>query len=114
MTIDDIRPWGSFRVLYETPTKKVKILSVNPNGVLSKQSHKYRKEFWLILSGVAEIELNNVWVRLFPEETITIDIGEVHRVKNTSNTQLEILEIQTGSYLGEDDIKRYEDEYGRK
>jgi mannose-6-phosphate isomerase-like protein (cupin superfamily) len=111
---NNIRPWGFFKVVYEESDKKVKILSVNPNGILSKQSHKYRKEDWIVLSGVAEIEINNSWYRLLPDQKITINIGDVHRVKNTSLKQLNILEIQTGSYLGEDDITRYEDEYGRK
>lgn len=113
MTNREFRPWGWFDILHESPTRKIKILSVNPGGILSKQSHKQRNEFWYILSGQAEIEINGLNATMLPHHTIRIQIGDVHRVKNISNTQLEILELQTGTYFGEDDIIRYEDVYGR-
>ena len=108
------KPWGFFEVLLETEFSKVKILSINPNQMLSMQMHRYRSETWYIIQGKATVTLGDQIVDLFPGESISIDANEKHRVQNFGNEVVEILEIQTGSYFGEDDIIRFEDIYGRK
>ncbi len=108
------KPWGYFEVLLETEFSKVKILSINPNQMLSMQMHRYRSETWYIIQGKATVTLGDQIIDLFPGESISIDMNEKHRVQNFGNEVVEILEIQTGSYFGEDDIIRFDDIYGRK
>jgi mannose-1-phosphate guanylyltransferase len=107
------KPWGFFEVLLETEFSKVKILSINSNQMLSMQMHEHRTETWYITQGVATVTLNNQIFELHPGESIIIDRKEKHRVQNFGNEVLEIIEIQTGTYFGEDDIVRFEDMYGR-
>ena len=108
------KPWGYFEVLLETEFSKVKILSINPNQMLSMQMHRYRSETWYITQGKATVTLGDKIIDLFPGESISIDANEKHRVQNFGDEIVEIIEIQTGSYFGEDDIIRFEDIYGRK
>lgn len=108
------KPWGFFEVLLETEFSKVKILSINPNQMLSLQMHEHRSETWYITQGIATVTLDNQILELHPGESIVIDKKEKHRVQNFGNEVLEIVEIQTGTYFGEDDIVRFEDMYGRK
>tara|TARA_B100000212_G_scaffold45845_1_gene29585 strand:+ start:50 stop:1294 length:1245 start_codon:yes stop_codon:yes gene_type:complete len=108
------KPWGYFEVLLETEFSKVKILSINPNQMLSMQMHRYRSETWYITQGKATVTIGNKVVDLFPGESISIDANEKHRVQNFGNEVVEIIEVQSGSYFGEDDIIRFEDIYGRK
>ena len=108
------KPWGYFEVLLETEFSKVKILSINPNQMLSMQMHRYRSETWYIIQGKATVTLGDQKTELSPGESISIDVNEKHRVQNYGDEVIEILEIQTGSYFGEDDIIRFEDIYGRK
>ena len=108
------KPWGFFDVLLETEFSKVKILSINTNQMLSMQMHEHRTETWYITQGVATVTLDNKIFELHPGESIVIDKKEKHRVQNFGNEVLEIIEIQTGTYFGEDDIVRFEDMYGRK
>ena len=108
------KPWGFFEVFLETEFSKVKILSINPNQMLSMQMHKHRAETWYIIQGVATVTLDHKILELHPGESIVIDKQEKHRVQNFGNEVLEIIEIQTGTYFGEDDIVRFEDMYGRK
>ncbi len=108
------KPWGFFEVLLETEFSKVKILSINPNQMLSMQMHRHRSETWYITQGKATVTLGDRTVDLFPGESISIDVNEKHRVQNSGDEILEIIEVQTGSYFGEDDIIRFEDIYGRK
>lgn len=108
------KPWGFFEVLLETEFSKVKILSINPNQMLSMQMHKHRAETWYITQGVATVTLDHNILELHPGQSIVIDKQEKHRVQNFGNEVLEIIEIQTGTYFGEDDIVRFEDMYGRK
>lgn len=107
------RPWGSFEVLSSEASNKVKRLMVEPGKVLSLQSHKYRSENWIVVSGTATVTLAEKTFLLQQNETVFIPQGIKHRVLNATNEKLEILELQTGSYFGEDDIIRYSDEYGR-
>ena len=108
------KPWGYFEVLLETEFSKVKILSINVNEMLSLQMHEHRSETWYVTQGVATVTLDNRVVELHPGESIVIDKKEKHRVQNFGSEVLEIIEIQTGTYFGEDDIVRFEDMYGRK
>ncbi len=107
------KPWGYFEVLLETEFSKVKILSVNPNQMLSMQMHKYRSETWYVIQGKPTVIVGNKTIELVPGESISIDANEKHRVQNFGDEVVEIIEIQTGSYFGEDDIIRFEDIYGR-
>ncbi len=107
------KPWGYFEVLLENEFSKVKILSINPNQMLSMQMHRYRSETWYIIQGKATVTLGDQIIELFPGESISIDANEKHRVQNFGDEVVEILEIQSGSYFGEDDIIRFEDIYGR-
>ena len=108
------KPWGFFEVLLETEFSKVKILSINPNQMLSMQMHRYRSETWYIIQGKATVTIGDKVVDLYPGESISIDANEKHRVQNFGNEVVEIIEVQSGSYFGEDDIIRFEDIYGRK
>ena len=108
------KPWGFFEVLLETEKSKVKILSINPQQKLSMQMHEHRSETWYITQGVATVTKSDSVHELYPGESIVIDKKEKHRIENFHDEILEIIEIQTGSYFGEDDIVRFEDIYGRK
>jgi mannose-1-phosphate guanylyltransferase/mannose-6-phosphate isomerase len=107
------KPWGFFEVILETEYSKVKILSINPKQMLSMQMHEYRSETWYITQGIATVTLDDQILELHPGESIAIDKKEKHRVQNFGTDVLEIIEIQTGTYFGEDDIVRFEDMYGR-
>lgn len=107
------RPWGSYESLATGPRFQVKRITVNPGAQLSLQMHYHRAEHWVVVSGTAEIT-NGDDVRLYTENQSTyIPLGTVHRLKNPGSIPLVIIEIQSGAYLGEDDIVRFEDAYGR-
>ncbi len=108
------RPWGKFQVLLDTDYFKSKLIQVWPGQRLSLQSHTQRAEHWVIVKGQAEVTLNDEVYRLQPGEHIHIPLGVKHRMSNPGNEIVEFIEVQTGSYFGEDDITRYDDEYGRK
>ena len=108
------KPWGYFEVLLESENSKVKILSINPQEKLSMQMHQHRSETWYITQGIATVTKSDEVVELYPGESIIIQKKEKHRIENLHTEILEIIEIQTGSYFGEDDIVRFEDIYGRK
>ncbi len=107
------KPWGYFEVLFESEFSKVKILSVDPEQMLSMQMHEHRSETWYVTQGIATVTKGNITFDLHPGESVEIDQKERHRVKNSGIEVLEIIEIQTGTYFGEDDIVRFEDIYGR-
>lgn len=108
------KPWGYFEVLLETESSKVKILSISPHQKLSLQMHEHRSETWYITQGVATVTKENERISLYPGESIIINKNEKHRIENLESEVLELIEIQTGTYFGEDDIIRLEDMYGRK
>ena len=108
------KPWGFFQVLLETESSKVKILSISSHQKLSLQMHEHRSETWYITQGVATVTKGEKVIDLYPGESIIIDKNEKHRIENLKNEVLELIEIQTGTYFGEDDIIRLEDIYGRK
>lgn len=108
------RPWGIFTVLTEGPEFKVKQITVNPGQRLSYQYHHHRQEHWIVVAGDAIITLENQEHRLATGQSIDIPLSAKHRMANTGTTPLIIIEIQRGSYLGEDDIVRIDDDFGRK
>jgi len=108
------RPWGYYIKINEDQRWKVKIIHVNPGEELSLQMHNYRSEHWIVLRGTAEVVLENKKFVLKENESTYIPLGAVHRLSNPGNIALEIIEVQSGSYVGEDDIVRFEDNYGRK
>ena len=112
--VSEDRPWGSFETLHEEKFFKIKKITVSPQHKLSKQSHERRSETWTVLDGEAAVTLDDREILLSVDESIHIKQGSIHRLENKGSTNLIIIEIQTGTYFGEDDIKRYEDDYGRK
>ena len=108
-----LRPWGSYNSLVNENTWKVKLIEVKPKECLSLQMHKYRSEHWVVVQGIAEIEVDNKKFTLYPNQSTYIPVGSKHRLSNPGANILSIVEIQSGSYLGEDDIIRFEDKYGR-
>lgn len=108
------RPWGSYTVLQEDPEGfKLKRIEVAPGARLSLQSHKRRSEHWVVVSGTATVTNGNGVVTVHKNQSTYIPIGTKHRLENLGTEPLHIVEIQVGEYLGEDDIQRYEDNYGR-
>ncbi len=110
---DDHRPWGYYRVLADQKDHKIKKIIVYPHKRLSLQSHKRRSEHWHIVSGEAIVTLNGDSIHLKAGESVDIPAGAKHRVENPAAEELSFVEIQRGDYFGEDDIERYEDDYGR-
>lgn len=107
------RPWGKYEVLMEHPLHKVKKITVYPQAKLSLQSHVHRAEHWVVVHGVAEAVIGEKTVTLKENESTYIPKNTKHRLGNPGETNLEIIEVQTGDYLGEDDITRYDDLYKR-
>ena len=108
------RPWGSYTVLEEDPEGfKLKRIEVAPGARLSLQSHKHRSEHWVVVSGVATVTNGEEIIAVQKNQSTYIPIGTKHRLENRGSEPLHIVEIQVGDYLGEDDIQRYEDNYGR-
>lgn len=108
------RPWGSFTILENNENYKVKKLSIMPNKILSLQKHKFRSENWTVISGQASVINGDKNFILKKSESTYIPKETIHRLENKTSEILEIIEIQTGDYFGEDDIERFEDKYGRK
>lgn len=108
-----IRPWGKYEILAEGKNHKVKKITVMPKASLSLQSHKKRAEHWVVVKGTAKVVNGENLLTLHENESTYISIGAKHRLSNPGKTKLEIIEVQTGDYLKEDDIIRYEDVYNR-
>jgi len=109
----EVRPWGSFYVIDRGTGFKVKRIVVKPGGRLSLQSHRHRSEHWTIVSGEATATLKSAVHKLSRGQSLDICEGDIHRLENFGNGELEVIEVQFGNYLGEDDIQRYEDAYDR-
>lgn len=109
----EYRPWGYFEILKDTPNFKSKVIRVNPGAQLSYQSHAKREEHWTITEGQGEVVLNDKVIPVKAGTHIHIPLGAKHRMRNNSNAMLEFVEVQLGSYFGEDDIVRYQDDYAR-
>jgi len=108
------RPWGWYDSIDEGGRFKVKRIQVKPKASLSLQKHHHRAEHWIVVTGTAEITNGDKVLTLTENQSTYIPLGEVHRLANPGSIPLEIIEVQSGSYLGEDDIVRFEDTYGRK
>ena len=108
------RPWGSYDSIDNGERFQVKRLSVKPGGVLSLQMHHHRAEHWIVVQGTARITRNDETFLLSENESTYIPIGATHRIENPGKMPLHLIEVQSGSYLGEDDIVRFEDNYGRQ
>lgn len=107
------RPWGKFEILKDQEYFKSKIIRVDPGQKISYQSHAKRAEHWIIVKGEALVILNDQEVPLKTGQHVFIPQGAKHRIMNNSNSPVEFIEVQVGTYFGEDDIVRYQDEYGR-
>jgi mannose-1-phosphate guanylyltransferase/mannose-6-phosphate isomerase len=107
------RPWGWYDSIDEGERFKVKRIQVKPGAALSLQKHHHRAEHWIVVKGTAEITVGEKVVLLSENQSTYIPLGETHRLVNPGTIPLEIIEVQSGSYLGEDDIVRFEDQYGR-
>jgi mannose-1-phosphate guanylyltransferase/mannose-6-phosphate isomerase len=108
------RPWGSYDSIDSGERFQVKRLSVKPGGVLSLQMHHHRAEHWIVVQGTARVTRNDETFLLAENESTYIPVGATHRIENPGKVPLHLIEVQSGSYLGEDDIVRFEDNYGRK
>lgn len=109
----DHRPWGWFESLIIVNEFQVKRIHVKPGAALSLQSHKFRSEHWIVVEGTATVTVDEKVTNLVEGQSIFVPLGAVHRLENNSTQPMVCIEVQTGSYLGEDDIVRYEDKYRR-
>lgn len=107
------RPWGKYEILIDADNHKVKKITVYPGAKLSLQAHRHRAEHWVVVKGAAKITNSDKEIILKENESTFIPVFTKHRLENPGNINLELIEVQTGSYLGEDDIIRYDDEYNR-
>ena len=108
------RPWGWYESISEAPGNKVKRIRVHPGQKLSLQKHGQRAEHWVVVQGTARITIDEREFDLTPGQHCDIATGQVHRLANLTTEPVEIIEVQLGGYLGEDDIVRLQDDYGRK
>ena len=108
------RPWGSYDSVDAGERFQVKRLIVKPGATLSLQMHHHRAEHWIVVSGTARVTCDDKVFLLAENESTYIPIGARHRIENPGKVPLHIVEVQSGTYLGEDDIVRFEDSYGRK
>lgn len=108
-----LRPWGYYQSVDEGERHQVKRIVVKPGGALSLQKHHHRAEHWIVVKGTAQVTLGETVQQVHENESIYVPIGSVHRLANPGKIDLELIEVQTGSYLGEDDIIRIEDVYNR-
>ena len=107
------RPWGSYTTLEIQDRFQIKRITVNPGARLSLQMHHHRHEHWVVVSGTAKVQNGEQTILLKEDEATYIPSCTVHRLENPGVIPLELIEVQIGSYLGEDDIVRFDDEYGR-
>ncbi|CAM3890312.1 mannose-1-phosphate guanylyltransferase/mannose-6-phosphate isomerase [Paracoccus yeei] len=109
----DHRPWGWYETLALADRFQVKRIVVNPGAALSLQSHFHRSEHWIVVSGTARVTVDDTVTLVTENQSIYVPLGAVHRMENPGKVPMVLIEVQTGSYLGEDDIVRYEDVYSR-
>jgi len=107
------RPWGSYTTLQEGPRFKIKRIEVKPGASLSMQMHHHRSEHWVVVSGTARVTVADREVLLAPNESTFVPVGSRHRLENPGRVPLTLIEVQCGDYVGEDDIVRFDDKYGR-
>jgi mannose-6-phosphate isomerase len=109
----ETRPWGSYSVLSDEPTHKVKRIEVRPGGRLSYQFHEYRAEHWFVVEGAGTVTLDGAEVRVSHGDTIDVERRIPHRIENQGDQRLVFIEVQHGDSFDETDIVRLEDDYGR-
>jgi mannose-1-phosphate guanylyltransferase len=107
------RPWGKYTVLEEDPSYKIKRIEVKPGASLSLQMHHHRSEHWIVVAGMAKVVNGDKELFVRGNESTYIPAGHKHRLENPGLLNLVMIEVQSGAYLGEDDIVRFEDTYGR-
>ena len=107
------RPWGSYQSMLKEQRWQVKLIKVKPNSSLSLQMHHHRSEHWVVVKGTAKVEIDGEDKLLSENQSIYIPIGKSHRLTNPGKMNLELIEVQSGPYLEEDDIVRFDDNYGR-
>jgi len=107
------RPWGWYDVIDEGNRYKVKSIEVNPDASLSLQKHLHRTEHWVVVEGTALVEVDGEQKVIHENQSTYIPLGSKHRLSNPGKIPLRIIEVQSGAYLEEDDIERFEDHYGR-
>lgn len=107
------RPWGNYESIADDATWKVKLITVKPGNKLSLQMHHHRAEHWIVVRGTAKVQINDKELFLSENQSTFIPLGSKHRLTNPGKIPLLLIEVQSGTYLGEDDIKRFEDSYGR-
>jgi len=108
------RPWGSYETVDYADRFKVKRITVNPGAALSLQKHNHRAEHWIVVTGRALVTVDDQKISLHEDQSTYIPVGSFHRLENPGDVPLDLIEVQTGGYLGEDDIIRVEDRYGRQ
>lgn len=113
MSESEARPWGRYEVIDEQSTHKIKRIWVLPGHQLSYQRHKFRAEHWFFIAGQGLAIVDGLEIGIKVGSTVDIAIGQLHRIRNTGSEDLVFIEIQTGTYFGEDDIERVEDDFGR-
>ena len=112
---ESMRPWGNYEILLDEEYCKVKRIFVKPGQRLSYQYHHKRQEAWTVVSGVAKVTIDDIDYRVESGKTVLIPLGAKHRMANPSSDEVMILiEVQTGTYFGEDDIVRIQDDYSRE
>jgi mannose-1-phosphate guanylyltransferase/mannose-6-phosphate isomerase len=107
------RPWGSYDSIDHGQRYQVKRITVKPGAKLSVQMHHHRAEHWIVVSGTAKVLIGDKIQLISENQSVYIPIGVIHSLENPGKLSLELIEVQSGSYLGEDDIVRIEDQYGR-
>ena len=110
---ESVRPWGRYEILQESPLHKVKCIWVHAAKRLSYQRHEKRSEHWFIVNGTGRVTLNGIESIVEKGKTVDIAIGDLHRIENIGTDDLIFIEVQMGTYFGEDDIERVEDDFGR-
>jgi mannose-1-phosphate guanylyltransferase/mannose-6-phosphate isomerase len=108
------RPWGTYRPLHNGHRVQVKHITVKPGGKLSMQMHHHRAEHWVVVQGTAKVVRGEEEMILTEDQSTYIPLGTAHRLENPGKIPLHLIEVQSGSYLGEDDIVRFDDHYGRE
>lgn len=109
-----LRPWGWYETVSETAGNKIKRIGINPGQQISLQRHHQRSEHWVVVQGTAQVTLGEQVFELSEGGHCDIALGQVHRLANRTSAPVEIVEVQFGTYLGEDDIERLQDDYGRQ
>ena len=107
------RPWGWFQSLEAGDGFQVKLINLKPGAKISLQRHQHRAEHWIVVAGTATVTRGNEIIELQENQSTFISAGEKHRLENNADVNLKVIEVQSGTYLGEDDIERLDDYYGR-